>query len=299
VKSLGILWCVIPVGAFVEQDDTEMLSAPRRKRDRVAAAGVLANFALTILFFALLSGLVASAVTPNADGVSVTSVVSNTPAANATLVAGDLITSINGTATPTATEFENALAKTTPNETIALVYYDTSAGRTVSTSVTLASNPNIKDRGFLGVGFGLSPAEFKQTLVWPPGSDGGPLVGSVYWLLFPLPQVGLEPISGPTIQWYHLSGPFAGLGTANFWILANILYWLAWMNLLLGMSNALPLFPLDGGLLFRDFMASIAARVRRGWSEARIDQFAGRAVTLSSLLVLMLLVWQFLVPRLL
>ncbi|MGD0588899.1 MAG: site-2 protease family protein [Thermoplasmata archaeon] len=299
VKSLGILWCVIPVGAFVEQDDTEMLAAPRRKRDRVAAAGVLANFALTILFFALLSGLVAASVTPNADGVSVTAVVSGTPAANATLTAGDLITSVNGTATPTPTQFDAALAKTTPNETIALVYYDSNLGRTFSTNVTLASNPNVKDRGFLGVGYGLSPTEFKQTLVWPPGSDEGPLVGSVYWLLFPLPQVGLEPIAGSTIQWYHISGPLAGLGTSNFWILANVLYWLAWMNLLLGMSNALPLFPLDGGLLFRDFMASVAARFRRGWSEARIEQFAGRAVTVSSLLVLMLLVWQFLVPRLL
>ena len=51
VKSLGILWLVVPVGAFVEQDDEQMMKAPRRHRDRVAAAGVLANFALTTLFF--------------------------------------------------------------------------------------------------------------------------------------------------------------------------------------------------------------------------------------------------------
>ncbi|MFI5413907.1 MAG: hypothetical protein ACHQ0I_04915, partial [Candidatus Lutacidiplasmatales archaeon] len=62
---------------------------------------------------------------------------------------------------------------------------------------------------------------------------------------------------------------------------------------------ALPLFPLDGGLLFRDFSASVAARFRRGWSAARLDEFGGRAVTVSSVLVLTLLVWQFLVPRLL
>ena len=62
---------------------------------------------------------------------------------------------------------------------------------------------------------------------------------------------------------------------------------------------ALPLFPLDGGLLFRDFAASVAARVKRGWSAARLDQFAGQAVTASSLVVLLLLVWQFVVPRLL
>ncbi|HYB77910.1 MAG TPA: peptidase, partial [Thermoplasmata archaeon] len=68
---------------------------------------------------------------------------------------------------------------------------------------------------------------------------------------------------------------------------------------LLGLSNALPLVPLDGGLLFRDFAASIAARVHRAWDEAHLERFAGQAVTVSSVLVLVLLVWQFVVPRLL
>jgi len=297
VKSLGILWCVVPVGAFVEQDDAQMLAASRRKRDRVAAAGVLANFAITLLFFALLSGLIASSVAPNANGVSVNYVQSGTPAANASLVAGDLITAVNGSATPTAQEFQAALAKTTPNETISLVYYSSNVGQTVATHVVLGTNPNDKNRGYLGVGYSLSPSELKQTLVSPLGSDQGPLVGTVDWVVLPLG--GLEPVSGATTHWYHLTGPLAGLGVEGFWILANMLYWLAWMNLLLGLSNTLPLVPLDGGLLFRDFAASVAARFRRGWSEARLDQFAGRAVAFSSFLVLVLLVWQFIVPRLL
>ena len=66
-----------------------------------------------------------------------------------------------------------------------------------------------------------------------------------------------------------------------------------------GLSNALPLVPLDGGLLFRDFAASIAHRFRAAWDSARLDEFGGRAVTASSLIVLLLLVWQFVVPRLL
>jgi membrane-associated protease RseP (regulator of RpoE activity) len=297
VKSIGILWFVIPVGAFVEQDDTEMLAATRRRRDRVAAAGVLANFALTVLFFALLSGLVASSVAPNANGVSVAYVQSDTPASNASLSPGDLITYVNGSATATEAQFAAALKDTTPNETVALVYYNPSSGRTVLTSVVLGTNPNFKDRGYLGVGYGPSPAEFKQTLVWPPGSDQGPLVGTVVWLI--LPFEGLEPTSGTPTQWFHLTGPFAALGPSTFWILANMLYWLVWINLLLGLSNTLPLIPFDGGLLFRDFAASVAAHFRRGWSAARLDQFASRAVTVSSLVVLFLLICPFLVPRLL
>lgn len=298
VKSLGILWCVVPIGAFVEQDDAEMLSASRRKRDRVAAAGVLANFALTILFFALLSGLVASSVAPNADGVGVAVVQAGSPAANLTLAPGDILTYINGTHTTTASLFEASLANSTPGETIPLVYYSSGLGRTVTTSVVLATNPNNKTRGFLGVGItGLTPTQLKQTLVWPLGNDQGPVAGAVYWLVLPLAT--LEPVEGSTTNFFHLTGPLAAVGPGTFWIGANILYWLAWMNLLLGLSNTLPLFPLDGGLLFRDYAASIAARFKRGWSAAQLDQFAGRAVTFSSLLVLMLLVWQLLVPRLL
>ena len=298
VKSLGVLWCVVPIGAFVEQDDTEMLAASRRRRDRVAAAGVFANFVLTIVFFALLSGMVASSVAPNANGVGVVLVQSDSPAANLSLAPGDIITAINGTSTTTAALFESTLQNSTPGETIPLVYYSSGLGRTVSTNVTLATNPTVKTRGFLGVAVaGLTPAELKQVLVSPLGSDQGPLDGTIYWVILPLG--GFEPVSGSTSNFFHLTGPLAGLGTSWFWILANVLYWLAWMNFLLGLSNALPLVPLDGGLLFRDFAASVAARFRKGWSEARLDQFAGRAVAFSSLLVLVLLVWQFLVPRLL
>ena len=157
VKSLGILWCVVPIGAFVEQDDAEMLAAPRRKRDRVAAAGVFANFVLTILFFALLSGLVATSVTPNANGVPIQAVEAGLPAANASLAGGDIITAVNGTLTPTYPTFEAALANTTPGESISLVYYSPTLGHSVSTTVVLATNPTDKSRGFLGVvALGLS-----------------------------------------------------------------------------------------------------------------------------------------------
>jgi membrane-associated protease RseP (regulator of RpoE activity) len=298
VKTLGVLWCVVPVGAFVEQDDVEMLAASRRKRDRVAAAGVLANFGLTVVFFVALSVVVSSTVSPAANGVAVVQVESNTPAANASLAPGDIITSINGTATTTTALFESSLAATVAGQTVSLVYYVPSSGDFVSQSVTLAPSPTVRGRGFLGVAVSfLTPADLKTTLAWPLGSSAGPLTGALDWLL--LPFATLEPVQGAVAGYYHLSGPLAGLGSEGFWILANSFYWLAWMNLLLGLSNALPLVPLDGGLLFRDFAASIAARFRRGWSAARLDEFGGRAAVASSLVVLVLLLWQFIVPRLL
>ncbi len=298
VKSLGILWFVVPVGAFVEQDDKEMLAASRRRRDRVAAAGVLANFALALLFFLLLSGLVASSVVPNANGVGIAQVEPNTPAANASLAPGDIITAVNGTATPTVTVFESALARTTPGESVVVEYYSASGGASASSTVVLAPSPSVPGRGYLGVAVNtITPSELKQLLVWPAGSSAGPVTGTVDWLVLPIAT--LEPVGGTTIGYFHLTGLFAHTDPGTFWIGANVLYWLAWMNLLLGLSNALPLFPLDGGLLFRDFMAGLAARVKRGWSAARLDEFGGRAAAISSVLVLVLLLWQFIVPRLL
>ena len=298
VKSLGILWFVVPVGAFVEQDDAEMMAASRRRRDRVAAAGILANFALAAVFFLALSGLVASSVVPNATGVGVAYVQPSTPAANASLAPGDIITSINGTSTTTVALFQSALSRTTPGESVVVDYYSSALGHPVAATVVLAPSPTVSGRGFLGVAVTfLTPTELRQTLIWPMGSSSGPFTGAVEWLVLPLAT--LEPVGGATAGYYHLTGPLAAAGPGTFWIGANILFWLAWMNLLLGMSNALPLFPLDGGLLFRDFAASLAARVRRGWTEARLDEFGGKAVTVSSVVVLVLLAWQFVVPRLL
>lgn len=298
VKSLGILWFVVPVGAFVEQDDAEMMAATRRHRDRVAAAGILANFVLALLFFAALSAVVASSVQPVANGVAVVTVEPNTPAANLSLATGDIITAVNGTSTTSVTIFENVMTNSKPGEVVPISYYSASLGRTVTTSVHLTSDPTVVGRGFLGVAVSsITPAGLKQIFVWPFGYSGGATTGAVYWIVLPL--AGLEPIAGTTAGYFHVSGPLAGAGAATFWVGANVLYWLAWMNLLLGLSNALPLIPLDGGLLFRDFAASVAARFKRGWSEARLEKFAGRAVALSSALVLVLLLWEFIVPRLL
>lgn len=303
VKSLGVLWFVVPVGAFVEQDDAEMMAAPRRHRDRVAAAGVLANFALTVVFFLLLASLVSTSVQANAQGVGVLAVVSGYPAENASLAPGDIITSLNGTPTATPGDLLTTLSHAHAGQTMAMTYYRASDGHSVSTNVTLTSLarytgvPSDQDKGFMGVSPAfLGPAQLRSDLISPASSSAGPLIGSIDWLVLPL--AGLEPVQGPTAQFFHFTGPMAGVDPGTGWIALNLLYWLAWMNLLLGLSNALPLYPLDGGLLFRDFSATIASKLRRGWDDARLERFGGRAATASSLVVLGLLVWQFVAPHL-
>ena len=303
VKSIGMLWLVVPIGAFVEQDDAEMNAAPRRKRARVASAGVLANLVLAAIFFLLLAAVVSSSVHPTANGVGLNAVVAGTPASSIGLHPGDVIVSVNGTATATTADLFDALARTHANQTVAISYYDTSVGSVVAKSVRLSSLGNYtkvaadNGRGFLGVSPSfLTPAELKTTLVNPSAGPGGPLAGSTYWVVLPI--AGLEPIAGTTTSFFTISGPLASLGTGGFWILANVLYWLSWMNLLLGLSNALPLFPLDGGLIFRDFVGALTARLKKEWDAPRLDAFAGRIAIASSIAVVLLLLWQFVAPRL-
>jgi membrane-associated protease RseP (regulator of RpoE activity) len=297
VKTLGVLWCVVPIGAFVEQDDQDMEHADRRRRDRVAAAGVLANFLLAVVFFVALSAIIASSIAPNANGVGVVGVVGGYPAQNATIASGDIITSLNGTPTPDYTSLENALAATHPGQTVSVVFYSTPAGGLVTRTVPLTSAPGNLTKPFLGVTLSyLTPSQLQATLVNPFSSTSSPLTGAVNWLVLPI--AGLEPISGAPQQFFHFTGPLASTDAGWNWIGLNLLYWFAWMNFLLGASNALPLIPLDGGLLVRDYMAAIAARVKKGWDAARADRFGSSAAVVSSMLVVVLIVWQFVVPRL-
>ena len=297
VKSLGVLWLVIPIGAFVEQDDAQMQAASRRARDRVAAAGILANFLVATVTFLLLALVVTGSVQPAAPGVGIVSVVNGTPAAAVGLQPGDIITQINGTATTTNTIFLQLLDRSHVNQSIALTWWSASQGKSLSASVKLAASPYVANRGFLGVGPSyLTPAALVTTMATPWASSSGPFVGFLTWII--LPPASVEPVQGPTVSFYHATGPLASLGVGNIWILVNVLYWLTWMNLLLGLSNGLPLIPLDGNLLFRDWVSGITARFRKGWTAARIDNFSGQMTVAASLIIVFLILWQFVAPRL-
>lgn len=303
VKSLGILWLVIPIGAFVEQDEASFQKASRRARGRVLAGGILANFALTVLFVALLSAMVSTSVSPAASGVGIVGVIDGTPAHNASLAAGDILSSVNGTPLSSNLDLYDALAVTHPGQSVALSWYTPDSGTLLSSNVTLASvasyshNPADANRSFLGVSLSfLTPAQLKNAWVAPWSTPGGPQVGFTEWLLLPL--AGLEPVGSGTMGFFHVTGPLAAFGTGGYWVLANVFYWLAWMNLLLGLSNALPLIPLDGGTLFRDGVASLVHRLRRSLSAEELDRWGGRAAVVSSVLVFLLILWQFIAPRL-
>jgi putative serine protease PepD len=78
--------------------------------------------------------------TGEANGVDITSVLAGTPAASAGLTAGELITAVNGTATPTSDALGTVLAGLKPGQTVTVKFMRQS-GASGSVQLTLAQFP--------------------------------------------------------------------------------------------------------------------------------------------------------------
>ena len=109
IESMGVaLLAFIPIGAFVEPDQESQERADRGSKTRMFAAGVTANFVVTIVVFGLLFGPVAGSIAV-APGASVGGVFPGSPAEEAEIGAGDRITAIDGEPIEDGNELEAVL----------------------------------------------------------------------------------------------------------------------------------------------------------------------------------------------
>ena len=116
IKSMGVaMLAIIPIGAFVEPDEDDQYEASRGGQTRMFAAGVTANFAVTIVAFALLFGPVAGAIAV-APGAAVGGVAPGSSAADAGIDPNDRITAIDGTPIETNDDLSTILEGTTEDE---------------------------------------------------------------------------------------------------------------------------------------------------------------------------------------
>ena len=368
ILSLGILLFIVPIGAFVEPDEKELMKTKRRHRMRVFAAGPTTNIILAVILLLLMMAMMGAVTAkypgiyvasdfeenPNFQslptgaiileidgkeiknyedflnlsflpgeklsakiyyngvkevqiysGVVIVSLVKGYPAAQVGVKRGWILYSINGTLIRNQEDFSSALNNTRSGQSVEIsLFYP--PNKWYNTTVTLADKyeyyekyaPQLNKEYFRGKGFlgvtasflGISVGDvnsYRDLLANPYKNAKSPYDYFQSTLLFiSLPFAGLMPVPHSLQMIYNT--PFPG-----FWMVVNTVYWVFWINLMLGMTNLLPAVPLDGGYLFKDLMEYIAQKMRI----ENPAKFSAKMSSFFSILVLFLIIWQFIAPR--
>ncbi len=389
VENLGLVFMVVPIGAFVEPDEKALQTTTRSKRSKVFAAGPASNIILAMIMLGLFSGVFMSSVDPTHEGALAVGVVDSSPAEFAGMKPSSVIVSIGGQPISDAAGFD-ARASPAPGETVQVQYYlkgeisstsfvdgvvvayvvdgfaaqqagirtgmvlvsingtnlgnttqlsdamaMTRAGQTVPVTVmtydpstegflvnsslaqvTLSdkwdyyqqfdkknNDPSYHGVGYLGAGF-LDLGIRAEDVTYYSGTLSSPFEGdrniddfARSWLrLIALPFLDLAPIRSPVTDLYHPSGAMAWMPDSAFWILANSVYWIFWLNLMVGLTNVLPAVPLDGGYIFRDGVDYLLSRTARKYTKEQREKVVGSITLAFALTVLALIVWQLVGP---
>ncbi|MEM3965300.1 MAG: site-2 protease family protein [Thermoplasmata archaeon] len=235
------------------------------------------------------------------SGVWINSVLPNSPASQAGIKPGEIIFSIDGKIVKNSTFFNSFMDNTSAGQVINLTLLEN--GKLIHFNITLMdkykfyqnyapnyNSENYKGKGFLGVSsiyMNVSftdPSRLLSTISNP--FSGGIFSGMI--TLITLPFIGLSPV--PSYFQYIYSVPFSPL---FFWSIVNIVYWIFWINLMLGLTNVLPLLPLDGGYVIKDILSISLEK----WKVLNHEKIASGISIALSFIVLFLILWQFIYPR--
>ena len=287
VRFIGVLWCVIPIGAFVEPDETEFEKLQGLPKIRMLGAGITNNIVAGMACFLLVILLLGFAVPLQTPLIN--SVYKDYPADRAGIVQDSVVTSINGIPVTTQADVAAILNTTRPGDQVTLVMEQNGVASTHT--LTLSSWPeNMSPRqsGFMGVTY-YDSSGIKQIF----NSFASPL-GFFVMLAIPI-QIILDPIgwgpllvlvndSAASVAW---SVPFPG-----YWFVIQILFWCAWINIMVGLCNALPIVPFDGGYIFKEGVDRILDK--RG-----LIKYSGYIVGIIHYVMVIVLIFLFILPYLL
>jgi membrane-associated protease RseP (regulator of RpoE activity) len=250
VDSTGVvLFLGIPIGAFVNIEREELGRATLKQKSAVLTAGplnnmILAGLALFALYF-LVSSLTPLPPDPNAPqfGVMVVNVNPGSLAESIGMTSGSVIQSVGGQQVRTLDDLGVLLRHPDNLGRTVDITWVTADEQTVTRPVPLPAAPE-PNRGILGVGVTpLSPDPQAVLDRYQGAFSTNPLA----LLLPPTMQQGAVPYS-------DLMGPkytSSIFGSSDYFMpVANLLFWVWFINFNVGIFNALPIGPLDGGQLY-------------------------------------------------
>jgi len=330
LRSFGLLLVgPVPIGAFAEPEEAEMTRAPRRDRMRLFAAGpsinIFATYAALILLSAVASGLVAEH-----DGVHARGIVEGSAAESAGLVPYETITHIDGLGFSDYEGFSERMASLSAGDVavFTILSSPTEKGDRESRAIEITLGDRyeylsalcegdgdcIERSGgaetgdaFLGVSnvrSGTAGVDGYSYIVSGDYSFGVTafvaLIEPLIMLQTPIALDGQTMVLEERAMLESGGGLVASaMGTDGMLMLFDFLFWLVWINFLLGFANLIPMIPFDGGHLVRDATHSILARIGRGMHPMRIETIANRISSMSSFFILFVLAIPVIIPRIL
>jgi membrane-associated protease RseP (regulator of RpoE activity) len=246
VDSTGlVLFLGIPIGAFVNIERDELNKTTLKRKSAVLTAGplnnmILAGLCLVGLYF-LIATLTPLPPDPNAPqfGAMVLNVNQGSLAQSIGMTKDSVIQQVAGEQIKELDDLGRILRENL-GQTVEIAWIDQD-GKSVSRQVTLPSVVE-ENKGILGVNVTpLSPEPQVVLDRYKGAFSTNPLA----LLLPPTMQPGAVPYSDLMAQKYTstvLGNWFAPI--------ANLLFWLWFINFNVGIFNALPIGPLDGGQMY-------------------------------------------------
>ncbi len=358
VKHTGLLYAVVPLGAFVEPDEKDVEAASRRGRIDIYTAGITTNFVIAAVAFLIFSiGMLGGISSPYNDNVAVYAETADSPAYGAGLPVGAIITEVDGvpfsytsdyytnpqyswnigdevtvtyiledkvprtatfawgvyveatqSGTPaygvldkcvissieyngtlyylyTASAFTSFMGLTHEGDRITVNYVKKQSDGTYAPSsadITLQGNNGI---GYLGVytstsGISVTTPGMLLSVASNPfyGAHGVTGIVSGFLSYIAHPFSGFDPVP-ENLQWWYGNQAF------GFWEFCRAMYWIFWLNLLLGITNAIPALPFDGGLVLTGWVDKLYEKKGVTDKEERAKKTAEITRNISSLMI--------------
>ncbi len=123
IKALGIMYMIIPLGAFVEPDEKQMEKIHKKKRMRIFAMGPSSNLVLAFICALVFSlGFMAS-VSPHHNGTLAVGIIENSPADVLDIEPWTLITSIDEQSIKDVDDFDKVAASLQPTKNYTFTFY--------------------------------------------------------------------------------------------------------------------------------------------------------------------------------
>ena len=158
--------------------------------------------------------------------------------------------------------------------------------------------------GVSGISSGTSAVErYKLSST----EDLNPLLRTVIFVFKPLELLGepirLEGHSKPLEERDLLEsgdGIIASIiGTSGMLAIFDFLFWLAWINFILGFANLIPMVPFDGGQITRDSTHSVIKFFGKNMNPLRVEKIANRVSGFSSIIILLIVLFPILLANML